>query len=486
MTTILSISQHGRGVSPLEEAFIDKDDIRTTFALALSAMYKAEVPLYGDLVQIVQTVNNQQQSSESPERLSLERHGAIRLGTPTELQTMRRVFALIGMSPVGYYDLSIAGLPMHATCFRPIENAALARNPFRVFTTVLRPELLKSTSARDTALFLLSQRKIFSDELLDLLDVAERQGGRLTQHQAERFITEAMQTFGWRSTAAATSAEYELLKSEHPVLADVACFRSAHINHLTPRTLDITTVQEAMSAAGMAVKSRIEGPPERECPILLRQTSFLALEENIRFRVDDRLLEEEWTEGSHKARFGEVEQRGAAVTVKGRRLYDQLLEKAMADAAISPANLEDILNLSFEEYPDSWAELRRQGLVYFEYRCTGKPMARSEADFAVMPAASSIESLIADGVLEAIPITYEDFLPLSAAGIFQSNLQSNGGPSKGALNENQPQADKGGFEAALGCHVMSADELYASAQAESLRICAANLNLGQFKINGFT
>jgi uncharacterized glyoxalase superfamily metalloenzyme YdcJ len=228
----------------------------------------------------------------------------------------------------------------------------------------------------------------------------------------------------------------------------------------------------------MAVKSRIEGPPERKCPILLRQTSFLALEENIRFRVDDASLEDEWIEGSHKARFGEIEQRGAAVTTKGRRLYDHLLDKVMAEAIAPEANVDDILDRTFKAYPDSWAELRRQGLVYFEYRCTGKPTTLTEADFANMTEASSLEHLISEGVLEAVPITYEDFLPLSAAGIFQSNLQSNGIPLKSVANENrQPQADQEGFERALCCPVMDADELYASAQKESLRICAARLSL---------
>ena len=34
---------------------------------------------------------------------------------------------------------------------------------------------------------------------------------------------------------------------------------------------------------GMAAKAVIEGPPRRACPILLRQTSFKALEEAVHF-----------------------------------------------------------------------------------------------------------------------------------------------------------------------------------------------------------
>ena len=43
---------------------------------------------------------------------------------------------------MGYYDLSVAGVPVHSTAFRPVTDAALLANPFRVFTSLLRLELV--------------------------------------------------------------------------------------------------------------------------------------------------------------------------------------------------------------------------------------------------------------------------------------------------------------------------------------------------------
>ena len=48
------------------------------------------------------------------------------------------------MYPVSYYDLSCAGVPVHLTAFRPIDDAALCRNPFRIFTSLLRLELIET------------------------------------------------------------------------------------------------------------------------------------------------------------------------------------------------------------------------------------------------------------------------------------------------------------------------------------------------------
>lgn len=444
------------------DRFMDPNDVRTAFTIAMSGMYRDEVPLYGNLVRIVRSINQEflsRGSQSEPQRLDLERHGAIRLGTPYELRTISRIFAVIGLRAVGYYDLSVAGLPMHATCFRSVDPASLNKNPFRVFTTLLRPELLSDDAARTLATRLLARRNIFSHRLVDLINAAESQDNRLTAPQAEEFIAEAMKTFSWRPEASASEEEYRKLAAEHPILADIASFKSCHINHLTPRTLDIVASQRQMRAEGLRVKDRIEGPPPRQCPILLRQTSFLALEERIKFQNSEGAL----VDGTHRARFGEIEERGAAVTPAGRKLYDELLEKAMSKYHALPNGngpeiMDKLLDEVFQEYPDCWAELRRKELIYCTYHRTGKPRLEATLD------TQSLEDLVCQGYLKAEPITYEDFLPFSAAGIFQSNL----GSTKGGISREKHKPDKEGYENALGCSLLSPDDLYLDIQRQSI------------------
>src|SRR6201999_4248252 len=122
-------------------------------------------------------------------RLGVERHGAIRLGTAEELLTIRRLFAVMGMYPVGYYDLAAAGLPVYATAFRPVDDASLRRNPFRVFTSLLRLELIDDLGLRRQAADILSRRKIFTLRALELIELREKEGG-LTRVQALEFVRE--------------------------------------------------------------------------------------------------------------------------------------------------------------------------------------------------------------------------------------------------------------------------------------------------------
>lgn len=454
--------------------FVSRDDIRAGFSAAMSAMYKVEVPAYGMLMDLVAEANAEVlagdpelrtslEATDSLDRISQERHGAIRLGTPAELSMMRRVFAVMGMYPVGYYDLSAAGVPVHATAFRPVDAEALSRNPFRVFTSLLRLDLIGDETLRAEAQQVLTARRIFSDGAIALTEKAERQGG-LDQHDADRFVDEILETFRWHDRACVSADMYQRLHRQHRLVADVVSFKGPHINHLTPRTLDIDAVQARMPLRGIEPKAVVEGPPTRRCPVLLRQTSFKALEEPVSFQSDDGA----WTTGSHTARFGEIEQRGIALTPKGRALYDRLLDETrkIATPAADGSNAADYgaaLAGRFKSFPDNWEEIRAAGLGYFTYSLTelGRT-ARGGRD-------DDVERLLAEGLLRFDPIVYEDFLPVSAAGIFQSNLGDEATEAFVASPNQQI------FEAALGASVVDEFAHYAAIERRSIENCRSAL-----------
>jgi uncharacterized glyoxalase superfamily metalloenzyme YdcJ len=439
------------------------DEIRTLFSRAMSDMYRAEVPQYGTLMELVDDTNRETlrqhqqlraslERSDELERLNVERHGAIRLGRADELLNMRRVFAVMGMHPVGYYDLSVAGVPVHATAFRPIGDAALRHNPFRVFTSLLRLDLIEDETLRAQAEQILAERHIFTPRTLELVSIFETEG-HLTVAQAEEFVREALDTFRWHSEATVSLEDYKRLHDAHRLIADVVSFKGPHINHLTPRTLDIDAVQAGMPQRGIAPKAVIEGPPRRDCPILLRQTSFKALEEPILFRQANAAK----LASTHTARFGEIEQRGVALTPKGRELYDRLLA-SVRQAGATARDYDTELTERFKAFPDDWSELRSQGLAFFRYSATS---AGIEACKRHVPR-SSLDDLVAAGFLRYDPIVYEDFLPVSAAGIFQSNLGS------GQQQNYAARSNRTAFETALGAEVHDEMKLYAQTERDSL------------------
>ena len=364
-------------------------------------MYRKEVPAYGQLIDIVGRINAEHDGLRSARDLNGERHGAIRLGTAAELSLIGRVFHVIGLHPVGYYDLSVAGLPVHSTAFRPITDAAFNVSPFRMFTSLLRLDLLPD-DLRKIATHALASRSIFSEAGHRLLEKAETQGG-LNAEDGAAFVREAIAIFAWRKRANVDLATYKALLKEHPLIADIVSFQGPHMNHLTPRVADIDAAHTMMATSGLEIKDTIEGPPRRMAPILLRQTAFKALTEAVEFKT-----EAGWETAHHTARFGEIEQRGAALTPKGRRLYDRCL--AAKD---------------FTDFPDTLSALQNEALAYFDKSGT--------------------------------PLVYEDFLPVSAAGIFKSNLREAETAAVQTATGNQSE-----FEAALGRPILNMFDLYAA------------------------
>lgn len=453
--------------------FVSPDQTRAAFSRAMSEMYRQEVPLYGDLLSLVAEVNQQVMADQPAladalhrtgevQRLDAERHGAIRVGTATELAILARLFAVMGMQPVGYYDLTSAGVPVHSTAFRAVHEHSLQVSPFRVFTSLLRMELIEDSALRQMAEQILGQRQIFTDRCLALIEQFERESG-LDEASADDFVMQALETFRWHRHATVTAQQYQQLHDAHRLIADVVAFKGPHINHLTPRTLDIDAVQAQMPSKGITPKAVIEGPPPRRHPILLRQTSFKALQEQVAFTDQSG-----GASGSHTARFGEIEQRGAALTAKGRALYDRLLSASREALASFPGEgnavaYMDLLSEQFSEFPDDLQQMREQGLAFFRYFATGHAAGGE----------TSLAGLIKVGAIRYEVLVYEDFLPVSAAGIFQSNLGDGAQAQYGAGSSQEA------FHEALGCVVQDELALYAQTQQRSLDECAQALGLGR-------
>ena len=159
------------------------------------------------------------------------------------------------------------------------------------------------------------------------------------------------------------------------------------------------------------------------------------------------------------------------MTPKGRALYDQLLNEAREKLGKTPneENAEQyyrLLSESFNDFPDDYKTLQQQQLAYFHYQ-PSETHSTDLIDFEI--STSNLQQLIKQGIIVIEPIVYEDFLPVSAAGIFQSNLHSDSANSYEG-NSNQQE-----FEQALGSSVHDELALYAQMQDQSLQACLASL-----------
>jgi hypothetical protein len=209
-------------------------------------------------------------------------------------------------------------------------------------------------------------------------------------------------------------------------------------------------------------KDFTEGPSE-DTPILLRQDAYKALTEPVQFREADGSV----VDTVHTARFGEIEERGYATTPKGRTLYDDCLAQADALREKDPtlpardfAAYEAIYARPFRPFPKTLPALLAQELVFGRYAATPKGRASRGTVRSV-----DVAELLAQGLLQVEGLRYEDFLPVSAAGIFASNLNQYGTESTAAVKPTYSQTQ---LEAILGKPIVDATIVYRGMEAASL------------------
>jgi uncharacterized glyoxalase superfamily metalloenzyme YdcJ len=540
----------------MKTSFADKLEMQHRLFAELSRMFAQEVPLY-DKSLLVNRVTNQavcallaqrhagfRISEAELERASGERHGAIRIGKPSEYRLMARFFAAFAMEPHGFYDMTSVGAksqPIVATAFRTRLNP-----DHRIFCSLLMTDYFDpATRARIEAL--LATREVFSERAKALLDANERQGG-LAWEDADALIAEGVnRIFKWTGQARDHALYRDLCAAGFKIAADIACFESHHLNHLTPNTLcmdlytaamkfclgewdeamfrgratvalerlaaradrdylrlhfkhldraviegfrSVPLAPEAVTREVDALARRLqqpdlalrhwnhsgfkdftEGPPE-DTPVLLRQDAYKALTEPVRFRNADGST----VDTVHTARFGEIEQRFYATTPRGRALYDRCLAEADAAREANPgliqrdfAAYERLMAAPFAPFPKTLPELLAQGLVYGRYAATSKGRAaRGNLGTA------DLGELIRRGWVDYDGLRYEDFLPVSAAGIFASNLNQYGTKSTAAQKPVYTQAM---LEEILGRPIVDPNETYARLEAESLRQVEAELGV---------
>ena len=457
-------------------SFLELWQLRAEFARRLSVMYGEEVPAYNTLVEVSAEVNEdflkrngaEAERLGSISRVTAERHGAIRVGSAKEMAQVARIFAGFGMHPVGFYDLrdaSKSSVPVVSTAFRPVDRDELAKNPFRVFTSMLAAEDPRffSPELQNQLRDFIGARTLFPDVLLELADKAAANSG-LDEPEGTELLELATAAFKL-SDDPVDYAWYTKLEAVSAVASDIGGVSSTHINHLTPRVLDIDDLYTRMEARGITMIDEIQGPPRWDGPdVLLRQTSFRALSEDRMFRFEDGIV----GPGELRVRFGEVEQRGIALTPAGRDLYDRMVAETDRRLTASEGNgvrVDVARGVWEEQLPRTEKELALQGLAYFTFAIDHDAL-NSQYGGSLHGRSIPLNDLIEKGVAIPEPIVYEDFLPRSAAGIFQSNLTD-----EGTRDDAQTGTD---FDISVmsqivGRTVADPNKLYQRQQDESLR-----------------
>jgi uncharacterized glyoxalase superfamily metalloenzyme YdcJ len=124
----------------------------------------------------------------------------------------------------------------------------------------------------------------------------------------------------------------------------------------------------------------------------------------------------------------------------------------------------------FSSFPGDFEKMWQEELIYCEYALA--PSAHQIKNDLPRGKNPTLLTLLRKEILTKTPMLFEGFLPVSAAGIFRSNLKESQSQAL-ASNENTQAA----FEAALGMPVIDQHDYYSQKEALSIVKCYRALKL---------
>tara|TARA_Y100000589_G_scaffold39085_1_gene32766 strand:+ start:7852 stop:9453 length:1602 start_codon:yes stop_codon:yes gene_type:complete len=514
----------------MSSRFVDPIAMQHSLFAELSRMFGSEVPLYDKSLAVNNCCNRFlieflasgfEGFSVTDEQLratSRERHGAIRIGREDEFRWITRYFACFGMEPHNFYDMTSIGAksqPVIATAFR---SAVDPEN--RVFSSLLRTDYFDDETARRVE-GLLATREVFSERARALIERCEAQGG-LDEADARALIEEGTgRIFKWTGKARDRALYDDLCGAGFKIAADIACFSSHHLNHLTPNTLCIDLYSDAMKwrlglldrgefvARANRTLAFLDGMADADWLLLhFRHLGHDEVDAYVRRPVsDDRraelvsqladdldIPELDLAVLPHNGYKDQTEGPDAGVQVLLRQdAYRALTEpirfvdedppfdtshtarfgeieqrfyattptgRSLYDECLAAQTAAPDDPEPFAPFPATLPELLERGLVYATY----EPSAAARSGDAVVDTADVIQ-LMRDGVLRRRGLRYEDFLPFSAAGIFASNLDQYGTESTA---QERPTYTREQMEAVIGRPIIDTDRAYRAMQDASL------------------
>ncbi len=442
----------------MQSTLAEPSQIRDRLVQKMLGRFRAALPLYKDMMDVADTINRQA-GDDVAESLGRVMHAAIRCASTEELRTVARLFRLMGLEPVNYYDLR-EKVAVESTAFRSIDQQDIRANGFRMFCSVLAIDCI-AEEHRPFVQSIIDRRAVFAPHLVSLLEQGEAEGG-LDEESAELFVDLCVELFTRPEDALVSLDEYERLREINKVAAQVLVSNALAINHLTPSVASVPRAHEEMRLRGIKTIPVWQGPVGRD--VILRQTSCLAPATLLRFPNADGTF----TKAEHQETFVEFEERQQALTREGRILFERLYASGKASLSLAEtdpgfeSHYYEVMRAALEPFPGDAIELWKRGLAYIE-----NEVVREQGE------AASLEEAIETGLVRLVPQKYEDFFGPAATNIFYSNIGLEGVANVGGAKPDSVVD----FEARLGAQVLDMYDYYDGIERLSRESVSAALGL---------
>ena len=435
-------------------------EIRSRIVSQILSRFEQSMPIYAQMMGVAKSINDAAGHDEA-KRLGKIMHAAIRCASPAELKIVRQIFQLIGCEPVNYYDLR-EKVSVQSTAFRPVEEAEIQQNGFRLFCSMLSIDCIDAEH-RAFVESIIDRRKVFPTPLLDLIKIGQETG--LNHEQVDQFVDLCVEIFVRPETALVSRDEHERLQTINKVAAQVLITNSLAFNHLTPSVASVPQAHQQMIEQGIKTIPVWQGPVGLD--VILRQTSCLAPAVVLKFPESDGTF----VEAEYQETFVEFEERLQALTPSGRQEFERLFAIGKQNLSLPESDsgyaehYYDTMSAALSDFPSDLKTLWRQGLAHFTFEVGETSISSDEL------ANTDFNDLIERGVVRLVAQQYEDFFGPAATNIFNSNIGLEGVSNVGLATEESQDR----FQQFLGCEVLNMYDYYSAIQTRSQQTVLARL-----------
>lgn len=435
--------------------WVESDEIRLKYVQMISDLFHSRYSVYGVVFDIVRDVNNMaliQNASLYDEMVkkgqkqtfSQELSAHYILFNPGDLGIIRRIFAVMGLYPVGFYNLDLNGKSLASTLFKPLNKIALKQQPFRITVSLANQSFDNECEQHNVP----KNRLDLSEKFLGLLQKFEKYSA-LNELDVHYFIQELQENLH--------KPDYDMQCCEQrPFRSSMNQIReSIMIRSTSLACLNLPKVIEELKHFDLYAIDDLDGPSDRKHPLLFNKMNI-----NLRSKHPDHQKSDSDNQNIPVFTI-QLEQRGLALTAKGHQFFKSILSNLKSRleprTRLSLVQKRKLMNQVFKRFPDSSYSLYRKGLAYFTFSVNPEIEIIDDRYWTE----EDLPRLIRSKRILLTPLIFEDIY---------SSYSVHASSSFDFVEE------KKSFEAYLGTCIHDEMRYYVLCQEQSLQTCLAILN----------
>lgn len=427
---------------------VDSDELRSRYIKRVNDHFYIKNHEYAIISDVIKDINNIEMIKSPILLEKLKKQGErdfyiqelelhYKIINQIDLSIVCRIFAVLGLFPVGFILQGSLQNPVPCTLFRPINNSNAKKHYIRIKLSYAYASKAYNKTQNDKV-----DTSKTCQNLKQYIDKFEK-NSYFIDSDIEKFLEEVIDYLHpeFNTSKVAQETHNRFLRDGNSIC------------EIRFPTLSLTRTLSMIRKYKFDIDCTVNLPEARKYPLLYNLAKIFLKSPNIcpdQTNVQNDALSQI-----------QLVQRGIALTPKGKSQYSKILAEFFLEqnqCNKKNDNLQRSINRNFRKFPDSTSQLYQEGLAYFSFKLKPNIDVSNDKNWNK----EDLTDLIYSNHVDVMPIMFDGLMDTQALKINQ-------------LDE-LVKAHKCAFEEKLECAIQDEHEYYLMLQHQSMQQCLAALN----------